>query len=109
MRTMGWFCWVGLIAAAALWTPCQSVRAEVLFNFFGHVLDLDPDGKSVFRRSVDPCGSAHSPVNGRYHALAVSAAILGERVRFKFVYSKNLHRRETLRQLAAGVRKSFQS
>ncbi len=29
---MGWFCSVGMIAAAALWTPCQSVRAEVLFN-----------------------------------------------------------------------------
>jgi amino acid adenylation domain-containing protein/non-ribosomal peptide synthase protein (TIGR01720 family) len=82
-------------------------HAEVLFNFTGPELDDQPDSGSPFRRCNDPCGHDHSPRNGRYYPLAISGAIVGDRLRFRFVYSRNLHKRRTIESLAARYRESF--
>jgi non-ribosomal peptide synthase protein (TIGR01720 family) len=82
-------------------------RAEVLFNFTGHQLEIESEEQGTFCRCDDECGPDHSPRNGRYYPLAVSGAIVGDRLRFRFVYSKNLHKRSTMERLAGSYRKSL--
>jgi amino acid adenylation domain-containing protein/non-ribosomal peptide synthase protein (TIGR01720 family) len=79
-------------------------RAEVLFNFTGEELEA-VDEPGFFRRSGDACGSDYSPRNGRYYPLAVSGAIVGSRLRFRLVYSRNLHRRDSMERLLRAFHK----
>lgn len=85
----------------------QLPHAEVLFNFTGPELEGKPAEGSAFRRCADPCGTDHSPRNGRYYPLATGGAIFGDRLRFRFVYSRNLHKRKTIERLAERYRRSL--
>jgi non-ribosomal peptide synthase protein (TIGR01720 family) len=75
-------------------------QSEVLFNYLG---DLETVGfpDPLFLRSPDPSGSSRSPQGRRQHALAVMAVRENQKLDVRFVYSENLHRRETIERIAA--------
>jgi non-ribosomal peptide synthase protein (TIGR01720 family) len=76
-------------------------RAQVLFNHLGKRDELDtvPAGAD-FSLAEESIGNTHSPSGIRYYPLAVSSQVWRDQLRLNFVYSENLHRRETIEALA---------
>jgi amino acid adenylation domain-containing protein len=75
-------------------------RADVLFNYAGAFLTFD-DGSS-WTWAAEPIGPAESPRGLRQYPLAVRA-LLVPNLRLVFIYSRELHRRETIEAKAAEV------
>ncbi|MCL4180305.1 MAG: amino acid adenylation domain-containing protein [Verrucomicrobia bacterium] len=79
-------------------------RSEVLFNYTG-AQGVDPiETSGVFEPCSDLHGADESPRGLRYYPLAVNAAIERGCVRVRMVYSRALHKRETIEQLADDYR-----
>ncbi|MEO8191186.1 MAG: amino acid adenylation domain-containing protein, partial [Acidobacteriota bacterium] len=85
--------------------PAQSAAAisvtepEVSFNYLGQADQLlDRESKL---RVLPSIGASRSPRAHRPHLLYIEARVLGGRLRSSWVYSENLHRRETIETLAA--------
>lgn len=87
----------------------QLPRSQVLFNFTGFQDAAESEQAGRFSPCADACGSDFDPLNGRYALLAVSAAIISDRLRFKFVFSKNLHRPETIKRLVKSFYRDLKS
>ena len=75
-------------------------RAELLFNYAGPTDSERPD--RLFTRATEATGPAESPRGLREHPVAVRATTTPN-LRLTFVYSSELHRRETLEAKAAEV------
>jgi len=73
-------------------------KADVLFNFLGRPFEGEADAWLV--PTNEDKGEDHDPGNLRDHPLAVVAQVVPEAVQVTFVYSENLHRRETIESLA---------
>jgi amino acid adenylation domain-containing protein/non-ribosomal peptide synthase protein (TIGR01720 family) len=76
-------------------------RAEVGFNYLGQ-LDQLTDETRLFRLSRWPVGPTRSPRGRREHLLEINGWISGGQLQLSWGYSENIHRRETISQLAEG-------
>jgi non-ribosomal peptide synthase protein (TIGR01720 family) len=76
-------------------------QPDVCFNYLGqfdHVLS----GSSLFRPARESVGPLYNPQASRPYPLYISGDILRERLRIRFHYSQNRHRRSTIVGLAQG-------
>ncbi|HEX8558228.1 MAG TPA: condensation domain-containing protein, partial [Pyrinomonadaceae bacterium] len=76
-------------------------RPEVVFNYHGQ-LDQALAGGVAFRPARESAGPARDAGGDRAHVLGVNGLVAGERLRLDWTYSENLHRRESVEELAAG-------
>jgi non-ribosomal peptide synthase protein (TIGR01720 family) len=76
-------------------------QPEVGFLYFGQ-LDQEFSVDSLFALSDESAGAAQSPANRRPHVLDVEARVSSGQLQVTWIYSENLHRRETIEALAAG-------
>ena len=53
---------------------------------------------------VPSIGNTHAPAGIRYYPIAISSQVWRDQLRLNFVYSENLHRRETVESLAEAFR-----
>ena len=83
-------------------------RAAVAFNYLGQ-LDQFTNETGLFRLSQWPVGPTRSPRARREHPLEINGWISEGRLQLSFSYSENIHRRETIDQLAAGFVEALQS
>jgi amino acid adenylation domain-containing protein/non-ribosomal peptide synthase protein (TIGR01720 family) len=77
-------------------------RAEILFNYQGRV--ARPSDKGLFRRVDSDHGNTHSPRGRRDHPLNVRASLNQNVLDVRFIYSRKIHRRETILKLAHDFR-----
>ena len=63
---------------------------------------------SVFGRCQQSIGREHGPLNKRPHLLEIAVQVAGEQVEMSWVFSHNVHRRETVERLATESLKSLQ-
>lgn len=75
-------------------------HAEVLLNFIGR--DKPGDRNSLFTTAPESPGHISSPQGLREYPLAVRVSV-DDVTRFSFVFSRNLHRRETIESLAGSL------
>ena len=91
----------GPVASAARGRPEPSVS----FNYLGQ---LDPvESGAALMRVLPSVGPTRSPRARRPHPISVEGKILEGRLRFTWIYSENLHRRETIERLAAAFEESL--
>jgi len=83
-------------------------RAEVGFNYLGQ-LDQFTNETKLFRLSHWPVGPTRSPRGRREHLLEINGWISGGQLQLSWSYSENIHRRETISQLAEGFVEALQS
>jgi non-ribosomal peptide synthase protein (TIGR01720 family) len=76
-------------------------QPEVGFLYFGQ-FDQEFSVDSLFALSDESAGAAQSPANRRPHVLDVEARVSSGQLQVTWIYSENLHRRETIEALAAG-------
>jgi amino acid adenylation domain-containing protein/non-ribosomal peptide synthase protein (TIGR01720 family) len=74
-------------------------RPEVSFNYLGQ-LDAALDTGAGFRIAPESAGATRNRAASRSHLLEIEASISDGRLRCTFSYSENLHRRQTIEQLA---------
>ncbi len=74
-------------------------RAQVLFNYRSQY-SKNPAKSSTFRPAQESRGVGESPRGIRYYPLAINGDVSKERLKLRFVYSKNLHRKTTIENLA---------
>ena len=86
----------------ALTAPLRALpQAEVSFNYFGQLDQAVPQSTS-FVPARESRGSERSLQGMRSYVLDVIGSVRGGRLQLRWVYSKNLHRRETIENLARG-------
>lgn len=73
--------------------------AEVIFLYLGNLEETLPES-SLFKLSQQSSGYARSMRGQRSHLLEVNGLIVQEQLKVDWTYSKNIHRRETVEQLA---------
>ena len=79
--------------------------AEIVFNYLGQ-FDQVIAGSALLRFAREGSGPWHGPRGARTHAVEVLAMVVDGELEIRWIYSRNLHRRETIEQLAAAyVRK----
>jgi len=79
--------------------------AEIVFNYLGQ-FDQVIAGSALLRFAREASGPWHSPRGARTHAVEVLAMVVDGELEIRWIYSRNLHRRGTIEQLAAAyVRK----
>ena len=76
--------------------------AEVSFLYLGQ-LGQSSEAAGAFRPAGWPTGADRAPSGERSYMLDVKAGIFGGRLEIFLTYSRNLHRRETMTALAAGI------
>ncbi|HSS48313.1 MAG TPA: amino acid adenylation domain-containing protein, partial [Thermoanaerobaculia bacterium] len=75
-------------------------RPGVVFNYLGR---LDPVVEGgPFRPALESPGLSRAPCQPRPHMLEIVARVLDGRLRLRWSYSENRHRRSTVEALAAG-------
>lgn len=72
---------------------------EVSFNYLGQ-FDNVLSESSLFALATESVGTAQSLKGSRGHVLRINASVTGGQLRLALTYSENLHRRETIEQLA---------
>jgi non-ribosomal peptide synthase protein (TIGR01720 family) len=78
---------------------------RVRFNYLGQFDQVLADGPTaLFAPADEPVGAEHSPDAPRSHWLEVNALIAAGRLRVDWIYSRNMHHRETIERLAAAYR-----
>jgi len=76
-------------------------RPEVSFNYLGQ-LDAALDAAAGFRIAPESPGATRSRAAPRSHLLEIEASISDGQLQCGFHYSENMHRQETIEQLAEG-------
>jgi amino acid adenylation domain-containing protein/non-ribosomal peptide synthase protein (TIGR01720 family) len=74
--------------------------APISFNYLGQ-LDRSAAAAGLLSLSDEPTGCDHSPRGKRTHAIDVIGRVQQGRFQAAFVFSRNLHRRESVEQFAA--------
>ena len=70
-------------------------RAQVVFNYLGQ-LDQALEAGSALSRSEESTGSVCNPREKRDHLLEISGSVTGEKLSFNVMFSRAIHRRETI-------------
>ena len=83
-------------------------EAEVSFNYLGQ-FDQVLSGSALFRFAEESCGPWHSPQGKRRHLLEVLALVSNGCFEARWVYSQNMHRRETIEHLAENFLSTLRS
>ncbi|HEX6376101.1 MAG TPA: amino acid adenylation domain-containing protein [Allosphingosinicella sp.] len=84
---------------AALPVPC----APISFNYWGR-LDDDISSGALFGFLGQDEGERRDPQNSRTHLLEVNCHVVADRLCFQIIYSRHLHRRESVAEFAAHLR-----
>ena len=74
-------------------------RAEIIFNYLGQ-FDQVIAGSSLLRFAREACGPWHGPRGARTHVVEVVAVVVEGELEIRWIYSRNLHRRETIERVA---------
>lgn len=72
--------------------------ADVLFNFSGIQAEQSEDSLIRWSRSLD--ADARAPENARSHLLEANAVIINGQLQVAFMFSTDVHKRDTIRSLA---------
>jgi len=81
-------------------------RTEVSFNYLGQ-LDQVLDASALFAGAREQSGPQQSERGRQPYTLEVAAAVLGGELQVSWVYSEQLHRRETIERVAADYLKAL--
>ncbi len=73
--------------------------AQVSFNYLGQ-FDQVFDAGSPFRLTREPAGPDRDPRQPRAHLLEITSMVQGDRLRMRWTYSRNAHRRASIERLA---------
>ena len=83
-------------------------QAEVSFNYLGQ-LDLGLPEQSLFQLDqTTSTGSMRSPNGNRTHLLEINGCVIGGQLQIDWIYSENLHQRETIAGLAQALMSALQ-
>ncbi|MCP4397916.1 MAG: amino acid adenylation domain-containing protein [bacterium] len=74
-------------------------QGEVLFNYMGQ-FDQMIAASQLFEPAAESSGRNNSPSNTRSHLLEVVGTVIGGELQMKWIYSKQIHRQETIESLA---------
>ena len=74
-------------------------RADISFNYLGQ-LDQTQTSEALFGTMRESNGFNHSPLGQRSHVLDVGGMVVDARLQIQWTFSENLHRSETIVQLA---------
>jgi amino acid adenylation domain-containing protein/non-ribosomal peptide synthase protein (TIGR01720 family)/FkbM family methyltransferase len=72
---------------------------EISFNYLGQ-FGQERSSTSIFPQLAEDAGATHSPNQLRKHVLDVNGLVTGGQLRVDWIYSKSIHRRETVERLA---------
>ena len=75
-------------------------HANVLFNYLGQ-FDQVVAGSQMFSFAAESVGLWHHPTNLRTHLIEVLARVAGGQMEVQFNFSRNVHSRPTVEQIAA--------
>ena len=82
-------------------------QAEVLFNYGGQ-FDQTMSENGIFEIALEDRGEGRSGQNQRKHLLEISGGVVNGRLQMTWVYSQQVHRRETVERVAADFIASLQ-
>jgi amino acid adenylation domain-containing protein/non-ribosomal peptide synthase protein (TIGR01720 family) len=83
-------------------------QAEVSFNYLGQFDQVLPKS-SLFMLSSEPSGPIRSPRGNRRYLLEINGFIASNKLQLDWTYSENIHRRESIENLATGFIESLRS
>ncbi|WP_445243564.1 MULTISPECIES: amino acid adenylation domain-containing protein [unclassified Microcoleus] len=83
-------------------------QAEVSFNYLGQFDQLLPKS-SLLMLSSNPSGSLRSPRGNRRYLLEINGFITSNKLQLNWTYSENIHRRESIENLATAFIESLRS
>jgi non-ribosomal peptide synthase protein (TIGR01720 family) len=91
----------GLLRYVAAGSPLRALRIAppVLFNYLGHFQTVQVSGLHL-RPVFSPDAPLYGPRNLRPHLLQVMTSVVDGRLRLEWIYSRALHRPETMERLA---------
>jgi len=78
----------------------QTPRPQVVFNYLGQ-FDQVLGEDSLWRLGGESAGPSHGMDEPRPHLLTINGSVVGGKLRLTWTYSRELHRRETIEQVAA--------
>ena len=81
-------------------THARFTHANVLFNYLGQ-FDQVVAGSQMFSFAAEPVGLWHHPRDKRTHLIEVLARVAGGQLEVQFNFSRNVHSRPTVEQIAA--------
>ena len=83
-------------------------QAEVSFNYLGQFDQVLPQS-SLLMLSSEPSGPIRSPRGNRRYLLEINGFIASSKLQLDWTYSENIHRRESIENLATGFIESLRS
>jgi non-ribosomal peptide synthase protein (TIGR01720 family) len=83
-------------------------QAEVSFNYLGQFDQVLPQS-SLLMLSSEPSGPIRSPRGNRRYLLEINGFIARSKLQLDWTYSENIHRRESIENLATGFIESLRS
>ncbi|MEG4350111.1 amino acid adenylation domain-containing protein [Microcoleus sp. LAD1_D3] len=83
-------------------------QAEVSFNYLGQFDQVLPKS-SLLMLSSEPSGPIRSPRGNRCYLLEINGFIASSKLQLDWTYSENIHRRESIENLATGFIESLRS
>jgi non-ribosomal peptide synthase protein (TIGR01720 family) len=83
-------------------------RREIMFNYLGQ-FDQTISEATWFRPVAEFCPPLYGERNPRPHKLQVYGGVVGRCLKLYWTYSRNLHRRETISELAGEVMRELRS
>ncbi|HEY9810223.1 MAG TPA: amino acid adenylation domain-containing protein [Halomicronema sp.] len=75
------------------------LQSEVCFNYLGQFDQLLPES-SLLKLSSEPSGPIRSPQGNRRYLIEINGFIAGGKLQIDWTYSENIHRQETIENLA---------
>jgi len=85
----------------------RSVQPEVTFNYFGQLRSGDSGSGLVLGEAAENSGMTQSGDCIRRQKLVVTLAIIDRTLKVSWAYSRELHKRQTIEQLATWFRESL--
>ena len=87
----------------------QMPQTQISFLYLGQEKAADSGTESLFRPLAEPTGPAGDRRQARTHALEVAVRTVDGRLAIGFVYSRNLHRRESIEAFGRGFIEALRS
>ncbi|WP_429932808.1 amino acid adenylation domain-containing protein [Agrobacterium vitis] len=82
--------------------------AEIRFNYLGQT-DTLFSGDALLSRATEPSGDPRGARNSRGVLLDINAIVSGGHLRIRLAYSRQIHDRQTMEKLAAGLQNHLES